>query len=398
MGEYNLKTKKKIGVLTYHHVINDGGVLQAYSQAIALKKYFKNENVEIIDYRAKKTIKRERVLYLIGGVIKRDFNRIKKYMKIKRFIKKEMPLSKKKLISDDYKKSILFLKEKYDAIVVGSDEVWKSLYFDKDVKKSGRPFPNIYFLSTELKCKKIALAASANRCEYENISKKNRELGGKLLQAFDFISVRDEHTRDLIERLGVKKTIKVPDPTFTFELKDYDKKIKDVLKKRNVDINKPIVCFRLGSDTPKKIELCKKAKEYFKKKGYQIVSIGGYNKFADINLTGLFNPFEWASVFKFFDFCITDRFHGTIFCLKNGTPFLSVDEDEYYKRIKSKIIDLLEDFSMMDNYLYLDGTDYDLKKILDNIQQSFSKKDVEKKVEMMKKRYYEVLDEIKKMV
>jgi len=29
-------------------------------------------------------------------------------------------------------------------------------------------------------------------------------VGGKLLQAFDFISVRDEHTRDLIERLGVK--------------------------------------------------------------------------------------------------------------------------------------------------------------------------------------------------
>jgi polysaccharide pyruvyl transferase WcaK-like protein len=380
---------KKIGILTYHHGMNEGTILQAYSQAIALQKYFKDADLEIIDYRVKKNKNKKLIGIIVGGMIKRDIlKRIKTYIKTKKFIKREMPLSKEKIISDDYGKNIGFLKEKYDAIVVGSDEVWKTIS-----SKNKTPFPNIYFLSHDLNCKKIALAASANRCEYENISKKNRELGGKLLQDFDFIAVRDDHTKELINKLGVKKTIKVSDPTFTFELKDYDKKIKYILKKRNVDINKPIVCFRLSSYRTKKNKLCKKAREYFKDKGYQIVSIG-YNDFADVNLTGELTPFEWASVFKFFDFCITDRFHGTIFCLKNGTPFLSVDDDEYYKRIKSKIIDLLEDFSMMDNYLYLDGTDYDLKKILDNIQQSFSKKDVEKKVETMKKRYYEVLDEI----
>lgn len=387
---------KKIGFLTYHNEINDGGFLQAYSQANAFKNYFKDTHVEIIDYRSKALERRKKILFLIGGIIKGDIKRIRKYIKIKRFIKKEMPLSKEKLVSDDYKKSITFLKDKYDLIVVGSDEVWKSLCFSAE-DKSGRSFPNIYFLSPELKCKKIAFAASANRCEFDKIAENNLEIVKKLLQEFHFIGVRDTHTIALLKNLEISKEIaKVPDPTFIYEIRNYDTIIEKKLKRKNVDINKPILCLRLGSDTKKKIELCKKAREHFKKKGYQIVSIGGYNKFADINLTGLFNPFEWASVYKFFDFCITDRFHGTVFCLKNGTHFLSVDEEEYYKRIKSKIVDLLEELSMLNHYLYLDGSSYNIDDIIKNIKETFSEKDIKEKVEQMKKKYYEALDQVAK--
>jgi len=66
-------------------------------------------------------------------------------MKIKRFIKRNA-IKQEKLISDDYKKHTI-PKRKYDAIVVGSDEVWKSLYFDKDVKNQEDHFQTyIFFL------------------------------------------------------------------------------------------------------------------------------------------------------------------------------------------------------------------------------------------------------------
>jgi len=387
--------KKKIGVLTYHHVMNDGAILQAYSQAEALDDHFDNFDTYIIDYRIKSMEIREFKSFVIRPVLRFDFSRLKRYIKLKKFINHKLPLSHTGLISDDYNKAIRYLKDQYDVIVVGSDEVWKNIC---ESSRTKRPFPNVYWLSNELKCKKIALAASANRCEYSKICKKNRETGKKLLQDFDFIGVRDKHSIDFVRSLGIDREVyKVPDPTFTYELTEkYDETIANKLQAKGVDLDKPILGFRTSTGTSHKDKLCKVAREYFRDKGYQIVSIGGYNKYAKYDLSEMFDPFEWAHVYKFFNFCITDRFHGTIFSLKNGIPFLSIEDNEYYKRIKSKIVDLLEAFSMIDYYLYLNGTDYDLYRILNNIERSFSEKDIERKVEKMRKRYYEILRVLEK--
>ncbi len=389
---------KNIGILTYHHVMNDGAILQAYSQAKTIQECLDSYEVDIINYRIKAVEIEEFKSYFYRPILRFDISRIKRYVHFKKFINHELPLSYEGLISDDYEKAIRFVKDKYDVIIVGSDEVWKSIC---ESGRTKRPFPNIYWLSPELNCKKIAMAASANRCDYRKISKKNREIGRKLLQDFDFLGVRDQHTVDFVSSLGIcdKEVHKVPDPTFSFELtEDYHKTVKNKLTAKGLNLNEPILCFRTGTGSGEKDNLCKKATQYFKDRGYQTMSIGGYNRYADHNLGHIFNPFEWAHVYKFFDFCITDRFHGTIFSLKNGTPFLSIEDDEYYKRIRSKIVDLLEDFSMMHHYLYMDGSDYDLNETLKNIENTFSKKDVRHKVENMRIRYYDMLDVMGKLI
>ncbi len=375
--------------------MNDGAILQAYSQVTALQKQFKNSTVEIIDYRIKSMERMEFKFNFTKALLRLKFSKVKRYVKLKRFVKNNLPLSRDRLISDDYNEAINYLKNRYDVIVVGSDEVWKSICDD-----SKRPFPNIYWLSPEIKCIKIALAASANRCDFNTIGIKKKEIGRKLLEDFDFIGVRDQHTIDFVKSLGVKnkEILKVPDPTFTYRFnKTDDRIIGKKLKSRGLDLNKPILCYRLGIGGEKG-ELCRKAKEYFEKKGYQTVSIGGRNQYASIDVGDMFNPFEWARVYKYFDFCITDRFHGSIFCLKNGTPFLAVEDDDYYKVIRSKIVDLLDDFDMLEHYLFLDGSGYDLESILKNIENNFSEKLVKKKVKEMEERYYEVLDKIGKLL
>ena len=43
----------KIGILTYHHVINDGAVLQTLGHVYTLKELFPEATIEVIDYRHK---------------------------------------------------------------------------------------------------------------------------------------------------------------------------------------------------------------------------------------------------------------------------------------------------------------------------------------------------------
>lgn len=41
----------KIGILTYHHVINDGAVLQTLGHVYTLRELFPEATIEVIDYR-----------------------------------------------------------------------------------------------------------------------------------------------------------------------------------------------------------------------------------------------------------------------------------------------------------------------------------------------------------
>ena len=52
----------------------------------------------------------------------------------------------------------------------------------------------------------------------------------------------------------------------------------------------------------------------------------GYNRYADYCLTDI-SPLEWAGIFRYFSLTITDRFHVSIFSLKNGVPVVAVDWD-----------------------------------------------------------------------
>lgn len=384
---------KKIGLLTYHHVINYGAVLQTYAQAKILQSYFKDSVVEIIDYRSKVIERKEFVSHFLSCIKNFTLKPVKKYFNIKNFINKELPLSKDKFVSDNYKKSLNFINNKYDAVFVGSDEVWKSM-----AKGSSRQFPNIYFLSPKLKCKKIGLAASANKCFLDIISPENKKIGKKLLNGFDFISVRDTHTLELLKSLGVnnKRIYKIPDPTLACDFNFINaNKIKRKLKKIGVDFKKPIVCIRMdiGISNKKRHQFFSKLRDYFINRGFQIVSVGN-NKFADIDISDCLNPIEWAEVDKLFDFTITDRFHGTIFSLKNNTPFLVVEDNVKYKRMRSKIADLLEELSMEHHYLYLDDNDYNIREIVENIENNFSNKEVEKKLKKMRDKYYDVLGKV----
>jgi len=346
---------RKIGILTYHYVINEGAILQAYSLSNALKKFYYNDKVEIINY----SFLRLELAYLFSIVAKNPYlkaiiKEISRYINFKIFIRNNLTLSNRKLITDNYEKALEFIKDKYNLIIIGSDEVF-------NINKR-QPFPTIFWLDPKLKCKKATFAVSANRMDINKLT--NEKIWMKhSLEGFDFISVRDNHTFNLIKSLNIKnikKIMKIPDPTFMYQIKKTN--VIEKLINSGINLNKPILGIMLSDK-----KLSAAVQQYYKKKGYQIIAISNFNSYADINLGNKINPFEFAEVFRYFTFCITDRFHGTIFCLKNKIPFISVDHADIYLTIESKIYSLLKDFSLLEsNYI-------NIKKVKYNFEIFFNK-------------------------
>lgn len=75
-----------------------------------------------------------------------------------------------------------------------------------------------------------------------------------------------------------------------------------------------------------------------------------FNPYADINLGHLLTPYEWAETFRYLSFCVTDRFHGTIFCLMASKPFIAIEPFAPESLKNSKIYCLLKDFGMTEYY------------------------------------------------
>ena len=165
-----------------------------------------------------------------------------------------------------------------------------------------------------------------------------------------------------------------------------------------IDLDKPI----LGILIYGKDDFSNKIRDYFKSKGYQIVALSMYNPYADLNLGHILDPFEWAEVFKYLTFCISDRFHGTIFCLKNKTPFVSIEPIATLQK-ESKLYSLLNDFDMLQCYENIDEGTFDMDLFLDkcveleNSWNGYANK-INSKLEDMKNRNDDYIKKIKEVL
>jgi polysaccharide pyruvyl transferase WcaK-like protein len=375
----------KIGILTYHYSINEGAMLQAYALQQICKKIFDNSVVEIVNYESLKARKRDFLFCLrepknIEGVIRKFVH----YYRLNKFKNKYFNTGKLRYLGDDYFKAIKFLnKQKYDLVIVGSDEVWKVSFKDD----FARSFPNIYWLGHEIYSKKLAYAASAHKTLYDRLSDRKKRFIVKSFQRFDLIGVRDDYTFNLV-KLCLKdksenKLFKVLDPTFLYDFSQEADDIENIFLKNKINLSRPIAIFLIEND-----EISKMARKFLKNKNYQIISISHYNKYADFNLDNQMGPLDWAAAFKKSNFCLTDRFHGAVFSIKNQLPFISVDHIGMYKEFKSKTKQLLEDFELEYRLIDFSNIHYEYDEFADKIELCLNfleKEKVEKNLEYKKR-------------
>lgn len=383
-----------IRILTYHHVANHGAVLQAYSLSEALSREFRGYDVKILDY-IPRVIKQREFLKIFKPCRKIPFFYSQRYFMFRKFVKANLPLDRKLPGNKSLERLIAFINsQNYDALIVGSDKIWGI-----SQAKSSPSFPNIYWLSDSIATKKIAYAVSAYGSDPHLVNKYQGAIQRRL-NSFDVIGVRDEFTLDLVESCEIDTAIpvlKVPDPTFLYEIRQTN--AEQLLSDMGIDLHRPI----LGILIYGKTALSERIRAYFKSKGYQILALSMYNPCADFNSGHILNPFEWAEVFKYLTFCITDRFHGTIFCLKNKTPFISIEPWPLNSISQSKIYSLLSDFGIPDCYANVDKNDFNADDFLGKCTKLLNCREryemlIDKGLETMKKRSCDYIKKIKKVI
>lgn len=312
----------RIGILTLHSGANYGGTLQCY----ALYRLLNNlgHKVEVIDYiPSQKTGLIKRLFYAITSI--RNAN------DIKNLISRTTLTDSNKTVSsllvrkfDDFRKSNLKLSTRvdettianindiYDAIIVGSDQVWSSFVRNK-LTYFGDWYPKF---SGRL----ISYAACATNNKYPILRKK---FISNLLSRFDAISVRDKISGEIISKLTGRFPKIVQDPTILYDFNDIDFSTPII---HNPYIFVYILGKEINGTTKHAIELLKNNLNC----DFEIIASNIYGEscnYADNTITSL-SPFEWLNLIKHANIVFTDSFHASVFAMKFRANLISYYAEE----------------------------------------------------------------------
>lgn len=329
----------KIGVLTFHRSINYGAYLQACALCSRLNK--EGYDAEIIDYRMKKEEK--------WYAEYRNWPLLKKIMKYKQYsFKKKLTeaiesgqtdntmikKSKEFLCSDSYEQFTAFVRGKYDVIITGSDEIWKL--------NSLRGFPSPYWLPGDLGCRKFSYAASS-RSNINLISDEKVPLICNLLEQFEYISVRDKMSYDLLqEQMNEREIYLDCDPSFLSDFPIEHVDLYEYLQNKcKLDGKKKNVVIMIYDPKGKVVRYIRKQLSG----QYNLIGLADRHS-GLINIPDL-SPKEWLTVIANADFVISSFFHGVCFSIVERTPFLAVETVEK----SSKLSYLLQSSLLSERYI-----------------------------------------------
>lgn len=336
-------TNKKIGILTFHRATNYGAILQAYGLVSYLNA--QGHDAKLIDYKPTgmanvftiypfKSFLPKGILVFFYINLMRLWDFPKKSAKRKMFwsyIQKTLPMTSKVVDEQDL--------PVFDAIFVGSDQVW-STCFTGGLDK-------FYYGQFDRKgAKLISYAGSAAEDMEGSFYSTNN---AKLLETYDAISVReDEIQKYLQEQLPNKEIVKVLDPTLMAGADYFEKLIEGVQPH-----NKPyILIYQVIRKQDTLIQMY--AKQKAKELGCAIIEIKDSKMFEDTGNgyieKGMVDPTMFVALYKHAKHIITTSFHGTAFSLMFNRPF---DVVSVSPEVDSRAKDLLHQVGLNNRMINL---------------------------------------------
>lgn len=294
----------KVGIVTLPLVANYGCILQNYALQQVLKGM--GHNPITFDYLPSLSMWRY-ILYVGKGLICVPFpslrHRIKPYKhylerppRIDSFVRNHITITK---TIPNYTNRLL-KKNKIEAILLGSDQVWRYKYNSHYWEDMFLAFAKNYH------CKKVAYAASFGLEKWdcpEGMRAEPREL----LKQFDAISIREETGVVICKReLGIE-AVSVIDPTLLLRLSDYEQ----LCSMTNAESSPFLAAYVLDMNEEKASFI----ETIAKTKGLAI-------KMMTISKSGI--PVEdWLSTIKNASYVITDSYHGSLFSIIFEKQFLT---------------------------------------------------------------------------
>mgnify|MGYP003545118028 FL=1 len=165
-----------------------------------------------------------------------------------------------------------------------------------------------------------------------------------------------------------KITIKQKDITAVDALKAVERQSKMSINYSDSELKgKKIAFYNFSPNFPYRKELA----DLIRRKGYTVAS-SVYNPYADIRIDTI-GPKEWAGIFRYCDIIITERFHDSLFALRNCKPVIAIDweKDRFSSTGDSKTYRILKDYNQQ-NYHFILEDKNQLASIIDKIPQLMS--------------------------
>ncbi len=297
----------KIGIVSIHSAHNYGSVLQAYALQEELKKF--SNDVKIINYRPKYFEKQYKMFSLgvysrYKGLLNKIVHlgwrtlmiksRYNKYKKFENYIQSKYNLTKRYTSYNELEKE----KLDFDVIFCGSDQIWNT-----DITEG---FDKTYYLGfADNKVVKASYAASVGRKE---IDSKYEDEYKKYISRLNYVALREETSKSVIENYTDKNICITIDPTLLIDLQKWD----DLAKNSKLDISYRYILVYILEENAEFVKIVNAISEYMNLK---VVSVSKKKRFKNESIYSDAGPEDFVKLFKNAEFVITNSFHGTVFSL-----------------------------------------------------------------------------------
>ena len=340
-------SKKKIGIITFHSSHNCGSMLQAYALQTVLENRYGAE-VEIIDFsncgsrnlyglfdfRLKKSAIKHNLLTVMHWKLVNQYRG--DYISFK-----EQYLHTTKQQFKDHK-DLETLNGKYDLVIAGGDQVWNVLCPDAD---------DAYFLDFIHEGKKAAYSPSLGGNNINEVIKDTSKYK-KLLEQFDYISVREPNGQKWLEQLTGRKVPIIADPTLLLSHEEW-------LQNFSIPYmdEKYIFNYAFFHNRPAANAAIQKISEEMGLPVYVLDSKSwaayrldkyGIKKFPT---TG---PIAFLTLMENAEWVLTQSFHGTLFSAMFHKNFWSYRAPSVNKPGDDRAIAILKQLGLMDRYQVID--------------------------------------------
>lgn len=322
----------KIGLVTCYFIHNYGSSLQAYATEMLMKKL--NLPYETIGcLRPINYMEENKIIYIIKKLLIGDWKlklgklRIRYYKAKYKEFRKNINLRDEcfdKFIKENFHTTPICKTRKelekkaleYSAIIVGSDQLWRT-----DSVEHG--YYTLEWVPDNIK--KIAYSTSFGITKIPWFQKAKNI---RFMNRFNHIALREQSGCDLVYQLTGRKTNVVLDPTLLFTGEDW----MHIQEKDPIEKEPYIFCYFLGNN-PEQRNFVKKVKN---KTGLKIVSllhlddyIPSDEEFADVAPYNV-GPSEFLNYIRNAQYIFTDSFHCSVFSILYQKSFFT------FKRFSEK--------------------------------------------------------------
>lgn len=335
----------RIGILTYHWVFNFGANLQTLATINFLRS--QGHIPIVINYRPQKT---ENWYNSIVNPVEIDaFNK---------YSSRFYYLTDRCEGIEEVKKQI----EKFgiESVIIGSDSLFNLIkpYFQWRRPKIIKPGPDHVFPNPfwgNLGCKYAGLSISSQNCNYKKFKRERQEIG-EALMAFEYLSVRDNWTQEMVSYLTFGERIPkvTPDPVFSFNKYGKDLILPKSYIMERFNLKGNYILYNPGDKIFSR-NWIDSFKTIVNREGLDLVRLPHTLSGEVEHIKWPVDPIEWYSLIVHSVGYMGILMHPIIVCLHNSTPFFSIDHYGLSKDPlkSSKIYHIIEQAGFLDNYYNL---------------------------------------------